>query len=167
MTKLLRRLSASVVLVPLVLAGCERDATTEPETRVNLVATAQAAGSFSTLLTALEAAGLTQAIATGGPYTVFAPTDAAFAALPEGTLEAVLADRALLTAILTYHVVEGRVTSAQAAQVSSAVTLNGAPVSIMANGGTVMIDNARVVQADVEASNGIIHVIDAVLLPQQ
>jgi uncharacterized surface protein with fasciclin (FAS1) repeats len=144
------------------LVACE-STTTEPER--NLVETAQAAGQFDTLLTAATAAGLADELARGGPYTLFAPTDAAFGALPAGTVEALLADRAALRAVLLYHVVEGRVTAGQAAGLSAAPTLNGRAVPIVSSGGQLRVGGARVVQADVGASNGIIHVVDAVMIP--
>jgi uncharacterized surface protein with fasciclin (FAS1) repeats len=148
--------------VVLGLVACE-STTTEPER--NLVETAQVAGQFNTLLAAASAAGLADELATGGPYTLFAPTDAAFAALPAGTVDALLADRAALRAVLLYHVVEGRVTAGQAAGLSAAPTLNGQAVPIVSSGGQLSVGGARVVQADVGASNGIIHVIDAVMIP--
>jgi uncharacterized surface protein with fasciclin (FAS1) repeats len=131
----------------------------------DIVETAVAAGSFTTLATALEAAGLVDVLKGEGPFTVFAPTDEAFAALPAGTLEALLADREKLVAVLTYHVVSGRVTSAQVANLSEATTVNGAKVEIMTHDGSVMINDANVVAADVNASNGVIHVLDKVILP--
>ncbi len=131
----------------------------------DIVETAVEAGSFNTLAAALEAAGLVDVLKGDGPFTVFAPTDEAFAALPEGTLEALLADRERLVAVLTYHVVPGRVTSEQVVTLSEAETVNGAKVKIMAHDGSVMINDATVVTADVNASNGVIHVIDKVILP--
>jgi uncharacterized surface protein with fasciclin (FAS1) repeats len=130
----------------------------------NIVETAQDAGSFTTLLAAVDAAGLGDTLAEGGPFTVFAPSDAAFAALPDGTVESLLADPAKLTDVLTYHVVAGRVTAADAAGLSSATTVQGSDLSVSSNGG-IHVGDASVVTADIEASNGIIHVIDRVLLP--
>ncbi|MDZ7669850.1 MAG: fasciclin domain-containing protein [Gammaproteobacteria bacterium] len=129
-----------------------------------IVDVAREAGSFETLLTALDAASLTQTLQGDGPFTVFAPTDAAFAALPTGTLEGLLADPDALTAVLTYHVVAGRTTAAQVANLTSVTTLQGGDLSITSNDG-VTVGDANVTAADVEASNGIIHVIDAVLIP--
>ncbi len=120
---------------------------------------------FGTLLTAIEAAGLTETLATGGPFTVFAPTDAAFAAIPEADLAAILADNETLTAILTYHVVDGAVTSAQVVELDSATTLQGSDIDIVVTDAGVTVDGANVVTVDVEASNGVIHVIDAVITP--
>lgn len=133
----------------------------------DIIDTAVTAGSFTTLATALQAADLIDALKGRGPFTVFAPTDDAFKKLPSGTLESLLKpeNKEKLRAILTYHVVSGRVTAAQVMKLSSARTLNGQDVTINAHGGTVMVNNAKVVTADVAASNGVIHVIDTVLLP--
>jgi uncharacterized surface protein with fasciclin (FAS1) repeats len=131
---------------------------------MDIVDTAVAAGEFQTLVAAVEAAGLVDVLKGEGPFTVFAPTDEAFAALPEGTIEALLADPETLAAILTYHVVPGKVMAADVAGLSEAQTVNGQFVSIDSADG-VKVDGARVVQADIEASNGVIHVIDAVILP--
>lgn len=132
----------------------------------DIVETAVAAGSFKTLVAAVQAAGLVEALKGKGPLTVFAPTDEAFAKLPAGTLEALLKDKAKLAAILTYHVVSGDVRAAQAMKLSSAKTLNGQSLSISVKNGSVMIDNAKVVKADIATSNGVIHVIDSVVLPK-
>ncbi len=122
---------------------------------------------FSTLVTALDSAGLVQTMQDGGPFTVFAPTNAAFNALPDGTVEDLLQpeNRERLTAILTYHVVEGAAMAADVQSMSSATTLEGSDVSISTSDGSVQVGGATVVQADVEASNGVIHAIDAVLMP--
>lgn len=120
---------------------------------------------FSTLLSAVQAAGLTQTLSGSGPFTVFAPTNAAFAKVPQDQLQALLNDPARLRAVLLYHVVPGRVTSAQVAGLSSARTVQGGTLNVSASGGTVRINDATVTQADVPASNGVIHVIDTVLLP--
>jgi len=131
----------------------------------SIIETAQAAGSFTTLIAAIKAAGLEKALSGDGPFTVFAPTDDAFAALPEGTVESLLKDKKKLTAILTYHVVDGAVMARDVVGIDKAETLNGASFTVKASDGTVMIDNANVVKTDIECSNGIIHVIDKVLLP--
>lgn len=131
----------------------------------DIVAVAQGAGSFDTLVKAIQAAGLVETLQGPGPFTVFAPTDAAFARIPAADLEALLADREKLRAVLTYHVVPGKVTAAQVKDLSRAKTVQGGEVRIDASDG-VRVDGARVVQADVPASNGVIHVIDAVILPQ-
>jgi uncharacterized surface protein with fasciclin (FAS1) repeats len=127
------------------------------------------AGSFGTLVAALQAAGLVDALAGEGPFTVFAPTDDAFARLPHGTVEALLKpeNRERLAAILTYHVVPGRVSAAQAARLTGSETLNGQRVAFERDHGALRIDDATVISADVGASNGVIHVIDSVLLPSE
>ncbi len=133
----------------------------------DIVDTAVAAGEFNTLAAALTSAGLVDTLKGSGPFTVFAPTDAAFAKLPAGTLESLLKpeNKTKLVAILTYHVIPGDVTAAQAATLTQAKTVNGAILKLSARDGKVMVNNADVVKADIEASNGVIHVIDAVLLP--
>ncbi|HSS65452.1 MAG TPA: fasciclin domain-containing protein, partial [Gammaproteobacteria bacterium] len=132
--------------------------------RQDILSTARSAGSFKTLLAAVEAAGLSDALRGDGPLTLFAPTDEAFAKLPAGTVEALLKDIPKLRAILTYHVVPGKVTAADVMKLSTAKTLQGQPVRIRASS-EVMINGARVIRADVPASNGVIHVVDTVLLP--
>jgi uncharacterized surface protein with fasciclin (FAS1) repeats len=132
--------------------------------RQNIVETAVQAGTFNTLVTAVKEAGLVDALSGDGPLTVFAPTDEAFAKLGEDTIKAVLADKELLTKILTYHVVSGRVTSGDVVKLQTAPTLQGQDVRISTMGG-VRINDSMVVTADIETTNGIIHVIDAVLLP--
>ena len=129
-----------------------------------IVDVAVGAGDFTTLVAAVEAAGLVETLSGEGPFTVFAPTDAAFAALPEGTVEALLEDIDTLTAILTYHVVPGAVMSTDLSDGMMAATVNGLEVTIGV-GETVTVDGATVIAADIEASNGVIHVIDAVILP--
>jgi len=131
----------------------------------NLVETAVSAGSFSTLVTALKAAGLDRTLAGPGPFTVFAPTDEAFAKIPKADLDALLADKDKLTAVLTYHVVAGKVLAADVVKLDSAETVQGQSVAIeTANGVTVA--GANVTKTDVLASNGVIHVIDTVILPK-
>jgi uncharacterized surface protein with fasciclin (FAS1) repeats len=130
----------------------------------NIVDVARAAGGFETLLTALDAATLTETLQGEGPFTVFAPTDAAFAALPAGTLEALLADTEALTAVLTYHVVAGRAMAADVSGVASVTTLQGGALAVSTEDG-VSIGEASVITADIEAANGVIHVIDTVLVP--
>ena len=131
----------------------------------DIVDIAAADGNFTTLVAALEAAGLVDTLKGEGPFTVFAPTDAAFDALPEGTVEALLNDIPTLTAILTYHVVPGAVMSGDLSDGMMAETVNGQSVTISLSDG-VMVDDANVVAADIEASNGVIHVIDAVIMPE-
>jgi uncharacterized surface protein with fasciclin (FAS1) repeats len=136
-----------------------------PEVVLDLIQTAEKAGTFATLLRALDAADLTGVLKGTDAFTVFAPTDAAFAALPAGTLDALIADPETLSAILLYHVVPGRVTSTQVVGLTEAVTVNGAAVAISVDGTTVLIDEATVTAVDIEATNGIIHIIDQVILP--
>ena len=131
----------------------------------NIVETAVAAGSFKTLVTAVQVAGLVDTLSGAGPFTVFAPTDEAFAKIPKETLDAVLADKAKLTAILTYHVVAGKVMASDVMGLTSAKTVQGGEVKINTING-VMINNAKVVKADIECTNGVIHVIDSVLMPK-
>ncbi len=131
----------------------------------DIVEVAAAAGSFTTLLAAAEAAGLVDVLKSEGPFTVFAPTDEAFAKLPEGTVESLLENPEALRAVLLYHVVPGRVTAEQVVTLSEAETAQGAAVRISTYGETVRINDATVTAADIEASNGIIHVIDTVILP--
>lgn len=133
----------------------------------DIVDTAVAAGSFTTLVTAIQAADLVDALKGPGPFTVFAPTDDAFRKLPAGTVESLLKpeNKERLRAILTYHVVSGKVTAAQAMKLTSAKTLNGQELKITSQDGSVFVNNAKVVKADIPASNGVIHVIDTVILP--
>ena len=139
---------------------------TEAATSKDIVQTATDAGSFKTLLTAVKAAGLVDTLEGKGPFTVFAPTDAAFAALPAGTLEGLLADPAALKKILLYHVVSGAVTADKVLGLTSADSVEGAPIAISIKDGSVYLNgSAKVVTTDVLASNGVIHVIDHVILP--
>ncbi|MDX1675534.1 MAG: fasciclin domain-containing protein [Longimicrobiales bacterium] len=132
-----------------------------------IVDVAMEAGSFETLVTAVKEAGLVEVLSSEGPFTVFAPTDEAFAALPEGTLEALLADREALKAVLTYHVIPGKVMARDvlAAERVRPETVQGAALDVRVMNEGVMVNDARVVQTDIEASNGVIHVIDSVVLP--
>ncbi len=170
-TRKLKMMTAGLALAALTIAGCSDDeknpmANDNAQPTMDIVETAAAAGNFNTLLAAAQAADLVDALKGAGPITVFAPTDEAFAALPEGTLEALLNDTDALTAILTYHVVPGEVTSDQVVKLSSAATLNGESVAISVTGdGKVMINDATVTVTDIKATNGVIHVIDAVLIP--
>lgn len=131
----------------------------------DIVTVAVEAGSFKTLAAALEAAGLVATLQGSGPFTVFAPTDEAFAKLPAGTVEALLKDKEKLTRILTYHVVAGAVTSGQVVGLTEAQTVAGIKAPIKVKDGMVWVGGAKVVTADIRASNGIIHVIDTVMLP--
>ena len=134
----------------------------------DIVDTAVSAGNFKTLTTALKAAGLVETLKGKGPFTVFAPTDGAFAKLPAGTVDSLLKpeNKQKLTAILTYHVVAGNIKAADVVKLTSAKTLNGESVTIKTAGGKVMINDATVVKADITATNGTIHVIDTVLMPK-
>lgn len=151
------------LLPMLLLSACGDDASEE---KGSIVAVAEANG-FSTLVTAIEAAGLKATLEGAGPFTVFAPTNAAFDALPAGALDALLADTAALADVLKYHVVAGRVAAEQVVTLSEATTLQGQKVSIRVENGNVFVNDAQVTITDVEADNGIIHVIDAVLLPEE
>jgi|TARA_B110000263_G_C15073815_1_gene403079 uncharacterized surface protein with fasciclin (FAS1) repeats len=135
---------------------------------MDIVDTAVQAGNFGTLAVALEAAGLIETLKGDGPFTVFAPTDEAFAKLPEGTVQELLKpeNKDQLTAILTYHVVSGAVMAEQVVGLSEAKTVNGQSVDISVNGSMVKVDEAMVVATDIMASNGVIHVIDSVILPE-
>jgi uncharacterized surface protein with fasciclin (FAS1) repeats len=139
----------------------------EAEATPDIVDTAIAAGTFSTLVNAIGAAGLTETLKGPGPFTVFAPTDDAFAALAPGTLEALLKPEKVedLKALLTYHVVPGKVMAADVTNLVSTVTVNGTEIKVTTADGAVMINDAKVTQTDVVASNGVIHVIDKVLVP--
>jgi uncharacterized surface protein with fasciclin (FAS1) repeats len=164
------------LVLTLVIAGCGSADTTEPKgasevtapNTQDIVDTAVGAGSFKTLAAALEAADLVDTLKGTGPFTVFAPTDEAFAKLPTGTLDDLLKpeNKGKLQAILTYHVVAGRVASDAVVELSSAKTVQGGDVQISQSDGSVMVNQAKVVQVDIACSNGIIHVIDSVLLPE-
>jgi uncharacterized surface protein with fasciclin (FAS1) repeats len=158
--------TAAPTAAPTAAATTSAAPSASAATTGDIVATAEAAGSFGTLLKAAEAAGLVDTLQGPGPFTVFAPTDAAFAALPAGTLDKLLADPAALKQVLLYHVVAGKVTSDQVVGLTSATTVEGAPIQISVMDGKVTLNgNAQVVTTDVMASNGVIHVIDHVLLP--
>ena len=139
--------------------------TTAMQEEADIVDVATEAGSFSTFLTAAEAAGLVETLQGDGPYTVFAPTDEAFAALPEGTLDGLLADTEALSQVLLYHVVPGEVMASDVAELESATTVQGEDIAITVDGDSVKANEATVVSTDIVASNGVIHVIDQVILP--
>ena len=141
-------------------------ATDDHMKKMDIVDTAVAAGSFKTLASALQAAGLIETLKGKGPFTVFAPTDEAFAKLPAGTVEALLQDKEKLTKILLYHVVAGNVMAKEVVKLQTAKTVQGSSVKITVKGGKVMVDNANVVKTDIATSNGVIHVIDSVILPK-
>jgi uncharacterized surface protein with fasciclin (FAS1) repeats len=134
----------------------------------DIVDTAVSDGNFKTLVAAIQAAGLAETLNSKGPFTVFAPTDEAFNKLPAGTVETLLKpeNKEKLRSILLYHVVAGNVTAAKVMKMSSAKTLDGQELNLMFNDGTVMVNDAKVIKADVMASNGVIHVIDTVLIPK-
>ncbi|HLV88790.1 MAG TPA: fasciclin domain-containing protein [Candidatus Sulfotelmatobacter sp.] len=138
-----------------------------PQSRKDIVSTAIAAGNLKTLAAALKAADLVDTLKGTGPFTVFAPTDEAFAKLPAGTVAELLkpANRARLVSVLTYHVVPGRVTAREVVKLREAKTVNGEKVRIVARGGRVMVDQAKIIQTDIACSNGVIHVIDSVIIP--
>ena len=156
--KLLVPVLAAVALVAWAVIPAPAD------TEKDIVDTAVAAGQFNTLAKALTEAGLVDTLKGKGPFTVFAPTDEAFAKLPPGTLDALLMDKAKLTEVLTYHVVSGKVMAADVVKLSEAKTVEGQSVKITTMNG-VMVNDAHVVTADIVASNGVIHVIDKVILP--
>jgi uncharacterized surface protein with fasciclin (FAS1) repeats len=160
----MKRFGVAVLVSLLVTSSALAGGTAKKD----IVDTAVAAGSFKTLAAALQAAGLVETLKGNGPFTVFAPTDAAFAKLPAGTVESLLKpeNKAKLQAILTYHVVAGDVRAAQVVTLKSAKTVQGQSVAISTKGNTVMIDEAKVTQADIVTSNGVIHVIDTVILPE-
>lgn len=157
----------AVVVTPLAYGDCGTRAPGHGKPK-DIVDTAVAAGSFKTLATALKAADLVETLKGKGPFTVFAPTDAAFAKLPEGTVEKLVKpeNKAKLTAILTYHVVPGNVLAADVVKLKKAKTVQGSEVSIRVDRGKVYVDKSRVTKTDIACKNGVIHVIDAVLLPE-
>jgi uncharacterized surface protein with fasciclin (FAS1) repeats len=132
----------------------------------DIVDTAVAAGDFNTLVTAIKAAGLVETLKGEGPFTVFVPTDAAFSKVPAETLNALLADKAALANVLTYHVVAGKVMAADVVKLTSAKTVQGQMVKIEVKDGKVYVDGAQVIKTDIKTSNGVIHVIDTVMLPK-
>jgi uncharacterized surface protein with fasciclin (FAS1) repeats len=174
--KEMKKLLFALIAVTLVSAGpafahcgaCgvgEKHSHEAKASTADIVGVASSAGTFNTLLAAAKAAGLVETLQSEGPFTVFAPTDDAFAKLPEGTVENLLANPEQLKQVLLYHVVPGKVTASQVVGLSSATTAQGTDVKISLKGDTVMINNASVTQADVMASNGVIHIIDTVIIP--
>lgn len=152
-----RILSLTILVVALAFNAAAAD----------IVDTAVSAGSFNTLVTAVKAAGLVETLKSAGPFTVFAPTDEAFAKLPAGTIDSLLKNPEELKKILTYHVVAGKVMASDVVKIKSAKTVQGSSAKVKVNGGSVMIDNANVVKTDIVCDNGVIHVIDAVILPKK
>ncbi len=163
----MKKINAAVLALALSV-GLGGSATAESMPDKDIVQIAVSAGSFKTLVAAVQAAGLVDVLKSDGPFTVFAPTDEAFGKLPAGTVENLLKpeNKEKLVAILTYHVVAGRVTAEEVVSLSSAKTVNGQDLSISAKDGSVMVDKAHVTGTDIMASNGIIHVIDSVILPR-
>jgi uncharacterized surface protein with fasciclin (FAS1) repeats len=157
--------TTTVVDTPTTTA--EMTPSTEMMDEMSIIETAEATDGFSTLVAAVEAAGLRETLDGEGPFTVFAPTDDAFAALPEGTVEGLLEDPDALSNILLYHVVPGEVTAEQVTTLESATTAQGADVAISLEGDSVFVDDAQVIMTDIATSNGVIHVIDAVLMPPE
>ena len=159
-----RKFIALAAVAALSLSAMAPVVSAEPAER-NIVQTAVAAGQFKTLTKLVNQAGLAGALQAKGPYTVFAPTDAAFAKVPKATLQALAKDKAKLRAVLLYHVAKGRVTAAKVVKLHSVKTLNGQSLKVRVSHGTVTIGGARVITADIGASNGVIHVINKVLIP--
>jgi uncharacterized surface protein with fasciclin (FAS1) repeats len=177
--------AASLAALAVGITGCSGDETAAAEApaqtmsmdtstgetsapaEMNIVETAVSAGQFKTLTSLLQQTGLDETLAENGPFTVFAPTDKAFAKVPKKTLDALAANPDQLKAVLLYHVADGEVKAADVATMSSVATLNGASLPIKANDSVVRVGGAKVIQADVMASNGVIHVIDSVLIPPQ
>jgi len=155
----------TLLLVGLLVSqiGCK-----ETAEQKDVVDTAVGAGDFTTLVTAIKAAGLVETLKGKGPFTVFAPTDEAFAKLPAGTVENLLKpeNKQKLVSILTYHVVPGKVMASEVVKLADAKTVNGQSLTINVEGQMVMVDSAKVVKTDIECSNGVIHVIDAVVMPK-
>jgi uncharacterized surface protein with fasciclin (FAS1) repeats len=167
-TKRISIIAALVVALAVGVATATAGRATTAQTTMgekNLVQTAIAAGQFKTLASLLQKAGLAGTLQGTGPFTVFAPTDAAFAKVPKATLASLAKNKTKLRAVLLYHVVKGKVTAAQAMKLRSAKTLEGKSLSIRVGGGKVVVGGATVVKADVMASNGVIHVINKVLIP--
>jgi len=159
----------AAALVASLVAGAATGRTAAPAAqagaKANIVQTAVASGQFTTLTKLLKRAGLASSLQQPGPFTVFAPTDAAFQKVPKKTLNALLRNKAKLKAVLLYHVVSGKVTAADVVKLSSATTLNGKDVRIRVSGSNVFVNNAKVTKPDVIAANGVIHVVNRVLIP--
>ncbi len=162
-----RKLAALALALPLAFGACDDDNLAAPEMMPDIVDTAVAAGSFQTLVAAVQAAGLVETLKGEGPFTVFAPTDEAFAALPAGTVDNLLLpeNRDQLVSILTYHVVPGRLLADDVLASATLTTVQGQSLTVSLEGGVPKVDAATILQTDIEASNGVIHIIDSVLLP--
>ncbi|MDX1426022.1 MAG: fasciclin domain-containing protein [Kiloniellales bacterium] len=163
----MRNSVTKLAIAALAAVGLTMGAMSVRAANQDIVDTAVAAGDFKTLAAALDAAGLVETLKGPGPFTVFAPTDAAFAKLPAGTVEELLKpeNKDKLTAILTYHVVAGEVMAADVVELDEAETVNGEMLTVKTDGNTVMVNDAKVTAVDIPASNGVIHVIDTVVLP--
>lgn len=157
-----------VVRMSGLLLACLVSMTASGADKKDIVDTAVAAGSFKTLVAAVQAAGLVETLKGDGPFTVLAPTDEAFAKLPKGTVESLLKpeNKAKLVAVLTYHVIPGKAMAKDVVKLTEAKTVQGSSVKITVKDGAVKVDGANVVKTDIETSNGVIHVIDAVILPK-
>ena len=153
------------VITALVISVAGAPATARPSENKNIVQTAQAAGNFKTLTKLVTKAGLAATLSQPGPYTVFAPTDAAFKRVPKSTLKSLAKNKAKLRAVLLYHVVAGKVPSSEVVMMRSVKTVNGKSVRIRTSNGSVYVNTAKVTKPDVNASNGVIHVINRVLIP--
>jgi uncharacterized surface protein with fasciclin (FAS1) repeats len=161
----IKKLLALVAVAAVAIAALGPAATAGPREQSTIVETAVAAGQFETLAMLLKRAGLVRTLQQAGPYTVFAPTDAAFEKVPKSTLKASLNDRAKLRAVLLYHVVGGKVTATKVVKLSSARTVSGMTIRIRVAGSNVFVNSSKVTKADLMASNGVIHVINRVLIP--
>jgi uncharacterized surface protein with fasciclin (FAS1) repeats len=161
-----RKFVALAAVAVLSLSAIVPVVSAKPAAKPNIVQTAVAAGQFKTLTKLVKQAGLAGTLQTKGPFTVFAPTDAAFAKVPKSTLAALAKDKAKLRAVLLYHVAKGKLPAAKVVKLRSAKTLNGQSLKVRVSGGTVTVGGARVTTADVGASNGVIHVINKVLIPR-
>jgi uncharacterized surface protein with fasciclin (FAS1) repeats len=164
MTRIRSVVTLAVVALA-VVATLGPTASATPRAQGNIVETAVAAGQFKTLTMLLKRAGLVSTLQKPGPYTVFAPTDAAFKKVPKATIDALLQDKAMLKAVLLYHVVPGKVTAAKVVKLRSAKSANGAKIRIRVAGSNVFVNDSKVTKTDVLASNGVIHVVNRVLIP--
>ena len=159
------RIMLALAVVALAAVAIGPTASAAGRAQGDIVATASSAGQFKTLTMLLKRAGLVRPLKQAGPYTVFAPTDAAFAKVPTATLNALLQDKTKLKAVLLYHVVAGKVTAAKVVKLTTAKTVNGSRVRIRVSGGNVFVNRSKVTQPDVMAANGVIHVVNRVLIP--
>jgi uncharacterized surface protein with fasciclin (FAS1) repeats len=161
-----RKFIALAAVGALSLSAMAPVVSAKPAAKLNIVQTAVAAGQFKTLTMLVKQAGLAGALQAKGPFTVFAPTDAAFAKVPKATLAALAKDKAKLRAVLLYHVAKGKLTAARVVKLHSVKTLNGQSLKVRVSHGTVTVGGARVIKTDIGASNGVIHVINKVLIPR-